>query len=267
MEKTKSFPNAYFSADNIRHALERYLQPDDQNNDLNAHYRIDTGKEAWVFDTEPQFFSEYRKKEHVNSTLKKSDKRISITIIYQKHNYTAIIVQAKTRDEIETVFEFFEEKYADSIFKKAGMLKDELIFIGHGRSPQWRDLKDHLSDQHHYRIEAYETGIRTGQSILNILDEMASKSSLAILIMTGEDRDEAGILKARPNVIHETGLFHGRLGFNKTIILLEEGTEEFTNISGIQQIRYSPGNIKETFGDVLAVLKRELSQDNQNNTN
>ncbi|HEX9510677.1 MAG TPA: nucleotide-binding protein [Puia sp.] len=267
MEKTKSYPDTYFSADNIKQVSERYLQPGDQNGELSVYYRIDTGDEAWVFDTEPQFFSEYRKKEHINSIFKKANKHISLTIIYQKNNYTAVTVQAKTRDEIETIFEFFEEKRADSIVKKADIPKDKLIFIGHGRSRQWRDLKDHLTDQHHYKIEAYETGIRTGQSILTILDEMASKSSLAILIMTGEDRDEDGVLKARPNVIHETGLFHGRLGFNKTIILLEEGTEEFSNISGIQQIRYSRGNIKETFGDVLAVLKRELSQDNQNHTN
>jgi hypothetical protein len=40
--------------------------------------------------------------------------------------------------------------------------------------------------------------------------------------------------------------------------MLEEGTEEFSNIAGIQQIRFAKGNIREAFGDVLAVLKREL---------
>jgi len=38
----------------------------------------------------------------------------------------------------------------------------------------------------------------------------------------------------------------------------EEGTEEFSNIHGLQQIRFSKGKIRETIGDVLAVLKREL---------
>ncbi len=65
-------------------------------------------------------------------------------------------------------------------------------------------------------------------------------------------------LNARPNVIHEIGLFQGRLGFNKAIVLLENGTEEFSNINGIQQLRFSKGNIKEVFGDILATLKREF---------
>ena len=58
--------------------------------------------------------------------------------------------------------------------------------------------------------------------------------------------------------MHESGLFQGKLGFSRAIILLEDGTEEFSNIAGLQQIRFSKGKIKESFGDVLAVLKREL---------
>jgi len=76
--------------------------------------------------------------------------------------------------------------------------------------------------------------------------------------MTGEDETKDGKLLARQNVVHEAGLFQGRLGFSQAIILLEEGTEEFSNIAGLQQIRFPKGKIRETFGDVLAVLKREL---------
>jgi hypothetical protein len=49
------------------------------------------------------------------------------------------------------------------------------------------------------------------------------------------------------------------LGFTKAIVLLEEGTEEFSNLHGVQQIRYGKENIKETFGEVLATLKREFN--------
>lgn len=76
--------------------------------------------------------------------------------------------------------------------------------------------------------------------------------------MTGEDKDVDGNLRALQNVIREVGLFQGRLGFSRAIVLLEKGTEEFSNLHGVQQIRYSSGNIKETFGEVLATLKREF---------
>jgi len=62
-------------------------------------------------------------------------------------------------------------------------------------------------------------------------------------------------------VIHELGLFQGRLGFRKAIVLLEDGVSEFSNINGVQQIHFSTNSIKETFGEILATLKREFGQE------
>jgi predicted nucleotide-binding protein len=59
---------------------------------------------------------------------------------------------------------------------------------------------------------------------------MLEESALAILVMTGEDELLDGKVHPRLNVVHEAGLFQGRLGFSRTLILLEEGTEEFSNI-------------------------------------
>src|SRR6266508_3821061 len=87
---------------------------------------------------------------------------------------------------------------------------------------------------------------------------MLLKSSLALLVMTGEDETTQGESRARQNVVHEIGLFQGRLGFSRAIVLVEEGVEVFSNLQGIEQIRYSKGNIKETFGSVLATLRREF---------
>jgi len=67
-----------------------------------------------------------------------------------------------------------------------------------------------------------------------------------------------GEFRARQNVVHETGLFQGKLGFSRAIVVVEEGVEVFSNLQGIDQIRYSKGNIKETFGAVLATLRREF---------
>jgi hypothetical protein len=43
-------------------------------------------------------------------------------------------------------------------------------------------------------------------------------------------------------------------------MLLEKDLDLFSNLDGIQYLEYSKGNIKETFGDVLATLKREFPQ-------
>jgi len=136
--------------------------------------------------------------------------------------------------------------------------QDDYVQIGHGGSKQWRDLKDHLSDLHGYEVEAYEVGARAGHAVRDVLEQMLAKSTFAVLVMTGEDETLEGTVRARQNVVHEAGLFQGRLGFSRAIVLLEQGTEEFSNIEGIDQIRYPRGRIRETFGDVLATLKREF---------
>jgi predicted nucleotide-binding protein len=66
-----------------------------------------------------------------------------------------------------------------------------------------------------------------------------------------------GSLQARMNVIHEAGLFQGRLGFSRAIVMLEEGCEEFSNVAGLGQIRFPRGNIAAAFEDVRRVLERE----------
>ncbi|MFD0988957.1 TIR domain-containing protein [Mariniflexile jejuense] len=253
MEKTKSYDSSYFSADIIKKVFNENVKESNRTS-----FRLRKEDESWEFDTENEFFAEYRKP-HLSSTIRKSNKDVSISLTYNLNSDTEVIVQANSRDEIESVFEIFESNFESSKYEKEKENKGPIVFIGHGRNPQWRDLKDHLSDQHGFKIEAYETGARAGHNIRDILDEMATKSSFAVLVMTGEDEDKDGNKKARPNVIHEIGLFQGRLGFSKAIVLLEEGTEEFSNLNGVQQLRFSKGRIKETFGDVLATIKREFN--------
>ena len=132
------------------------------------------------------------------------------------------------------------------------------VFIGHGRDPQWRDLKDHLQDQHGILVTAYELGPRAGLSVKEVLQKLLFESSFAVLILTGEDIHADGEVHARENVVHELGLFQGRFGFTRAVALLEKGVKEFSNIKGINQIRFTKGHIRETFGDILATIKREF---------
>jgi predicted nucleotide-binding protein len=61
---------------------------------------------------------------------------------------------------------------------------------------------------------------------------MLDAASFAFLIMTAEDEHADKTFHARRNVLHEIGLFQGRLTFEKAIVLLEEGCTEFSNIHG-----------------------------------
>ena len=184
--------------------------------------------------------------------------------IYKWHYYFEVSVGLPSFTDVDQVLVPFNREY-----ERCRLTVDQIIaasvrvFIGHGRSPAWRDLKDHLHEKHGVEVVAYETGARAGYQIQEVLEEMTSGSSMAFLVLTGEDIDREGLAHARENVIHETGLCQGKLGFKKSIVLLEEGCSEFTNIAGLQQIRFSKGNVKEVFGEVLAVIRREFGKNTE----
>ncbi len=138
----------------------------------------------------------------------------------------------------------------------APMVKKQ-VFIGHGRSLIWRELKDFLQDRLNLSWDEFNrvpvAGIANTARLSQILDD----AGIGFLVLTAEDESFDGKMQARMNVIHEAGLFQGRLGFTKAIILLEEGCEEFSNIQGLGQIRFPKGQIKTAFEEVREVLERE----------
>lgn len=131
------------------------------------------------------------------------------------------------------------------------------IFIGHGRSEAWRDLKEFIQDRLGLLWDEFNRIPIAGITNIARLSQMLNDAGIAFLILTAEDEKADGTIQARMNVIHEAGLFQGRLGFTKAIILLEEGCEEFSNIKGLGQIRFPKGNIKQAFEEIRQVLERE----------
>lgn len=131
------------------------------------------------------------------------------------------------------------------------------IFIGHGRSSIWRVLKDFLQDRLGLEWDEFNRESTAGKSIVKRLEEMLGQASFAFIIMTAEDEHSDGTFHARENVIHEAGLFQGRLGFEKAILLVEEGCAEFSNSHGLNQIRFPKGEILSKSEEIRRVLERE----------
>lgn len=287
MEKIKEYKNTIFSVETLKTAVEglealvkedtiqrtkSFVPQNEKLSDEEAflHYanremQIRVLDEMWKYDSEDEFFADYRKYNSENPNnyfcYKRSllNNHLNIESKSGSNSMISIRVTGHTnnRSIIERVFDTFEKDALNSKLPYE-LIEKPKIFIGHGRNNLWRDLKDHLHDKHSYEVVAYEIGARAGHAIRDILEEMLLKSSFAILVMTAEDETKDGKFRARQNVIHEIGLFQGRLGFNRAIILLEQNTEDFSNIHGIEQIRFSKGNIKETYGDILATVKREF---------
>lgn len=131
------------------------------------------------------------------------------------------------------------------------------VFIGHGRSGAWRELKDFVQDRLGLPWDEFNRVPVAGVTNITRLSEMLDASAIAFLVMTGEDEMADGGIQARMNVVHEAGLFQGRLGFTKAILLLEDGCSEFSNVQGLGQIRFPKGKIGAAFEEVRRVLERE----------
>lgn len=267
LKKKKEYKEVRFSADVLSAAISateeaaRHLKLKLSN----KNFEVAHDDSNWEYDHIEEFLAEYRRcngyaycwfsflgeKAHVEITF----------MVYPRT--TTVTVQAPQRVDIERIFSVFEKSVNVSKLKPLPRPPTPapaapIVFIGHGRSPVWRDLKDHLHDKHGIKVEAYETGARAGHTIRDILEDMVSKSTFALLVLTAEDEQADGTFRARQNVIHEAGIFQGRLGFSRAILLLEEGVEAFSNVQGVQYIRFSRNNIKETFGEVLATIRREF---------
>lgn len=257
MEKRKYYYNTRFPTNVIEEAHNLFLSKLDQGKEIDSpsDLSVTIGDESWCFNSRAEFLIKYPEAKHYSFDHIEQGNRLIISDYYLGSS-VSIVVRFPTRNDIEEVFRVFERNLDRSkIVVEADPIK---IFIGHGRNQQWRDLKDHLHERHGFEVVAYEIGPRAGRSVKEVLNDMLNKSNFALLVLTGEDQQADGELHARENVIHELGLFQGVLGFTRAIALLEEGVKEFSNILGINQIRFGKCNIRETFGDVLATIKREF---------
>jgi hypothetical protein len=131
------------------------------------------------------------------------------------------------------------------------------VFLGHGQSEPWKALQDYL-EASGVAVTSFEAQERAGKWTLGVIDALANESNMAFLVHTAEDEQADRHIRARQNVIHETGFFQGRVGIERAIVVREDGCESFSNIDGLSEIRFAAGDIWECFGRVLAVLRREF---------
>jgi predicted nucleotide-binding protein len=188
---------------------------------------------------------------------------------FRKTNFIVPVILDDVEDsEIPEYFKEQPDKYVDlrgksneeglrDLVSHISKMAGGKIFIGHGHARDWKDLKDFLQDRLDLECDDFEAEPPAGKSIEGRLVEMLNDARFAFLVMTAEDEHRDSSRHARENVIHEVGLFQGKLGFERAIILLEEGCAEFSNKSGIVHIPFRRGEISACFEEIRRILERE----------
>src|SRR6266403_337342 len=164
------------------------------------------------------------------------------------------------RDDIAEHQDFWETELAPKRIAEARPTpspKMNKVFLGHGGNPLWSRVHIHLKDELRLDVQAWETESRASKYPLDVLKQLLDSCTFAVLVQTGEDHTGDGKLRARQNVIHEIGLFQGRLGFEKVALVEQEGIESFSNIHGLQVIRFPGLKIEAAYYELDKMLVRE----------
>lgn len=127
-------------------------------------------------------------------------------------------------------------------------IKTNRIFISHGKSEEWRKLQAYIEKDLEYNTMELAQEANLGRTILQKLYEEAKKCSIAVIVMTGDDKTENGEIRARENVMHEIGFFQGIYGLNNVILLHESGVNIPSNIHGLVYIPFPKDTLEATFG-------------------
>ena len=132
------------------------------------------------------------------------------------------------------------------------------IFIGHGRSPEWLNLRIFLTQKLNLVCDEFNIEPNAGVQTASRIETMLAAARMAFLVMTAEDTHEDGSLHARENVIHEIGLFQAALGPKRAIVMIENGCSRFSNLDGLTTINFPPNDIMARSEQVRETLEREL---------
>jgi hypothetical protein len=79
------------------------------------------------------------------------------------------------------------------------------------------------------------------------LDQYLTRCSFAVCVLTAEDMSADGRRWARQNVVHEVGLFQGRYGFDRVMLLVEEGCDYAPPTAEPFTVPFPRGGVESTF--------------------
>ena len=130
------------------------------------------------------------------------------------------------------------------------------VFIAHGVDLQWQLLRQFIEEECHLPVRTYEPGEPTVDPGVE-LSGCLERCSFAACVLTARDQMSHGAGRAGQHIIHQAGLFHGRHGFGRVAMLVEEGCELFSNVGGLLRLDFPRGEIDTTFWRLRRMLSRE----------
>jgi hypothetical protein len=233
----------------LRAALEAFNRGCGEDTVGRRVLRLSRRNESWELERVDDFLEEYAR--GPCQALLQEESGEGVFSFRDDWGNVELTVRSSDLAEVRRVMAPLEQTAMETTFR---------VFIGHGPNPQWLALANHLREGHGYPVITYESLAEYGQPASQVLDLAARSASVALLVHTSELETVDGYRLAAPNVIHETGFFSAHLGADRALVLREISCRPFANIAGQTELRFSDGNIREVFGDVVAALRRHSGE-------
>ncbi|WP_242644956.1 PfkB family carbohydrate kinase [Streptomyces laculatispora] len=129
------------------------------------------------------------------------------------------------------------------------------VFVAHGRNPEWLAVKAFVERRFGLPVYSFESDAWGSRQVTEALADYMQRCSFAICVLTAEDTTGDGHLVARQNVIHEIGLFQGHCGFDRVLVLAEEGCESVPAVAAPYTITFPRNAIDKTFWHLDRALR------------
>ena len=129
------------------------------------------------------------------------------------------------------------------------------IFISHGKNPEWFAVQRFVEDRFASPVYSFESAPWGGHELSEALSKNLERCSLSVCVLTAEDFTGDGRKFARQNVIHEVGLFQGQHGFDRVVLLVEEGCDFVPQAAAPHTIQFPQNQIYQAFYQLAEIIK------------
>lgn len=132
----------------------------------------------------------------------------------------------------------------------------EGVFVAHGRNPDWLAVKAFVEQRYGIPVYTFESQSWGSRPITEALQDYLHRCTFAICVLTAEDTTTDGTALARQNVIHEIGLFQGRHGFDRVLVLTEDGCDSLPDTADANTVAFPRHAIDKAFWHIDRALLR-----------
>ncbi|MER7009712.1 PfkB family carbohydrate kinase [Dactylosporangium sp. NPDC000555] len=130
------------------------------------------------------------------------------------------------------------------------------VFLSHDGTPPSLDLREFLEID--CRLTVFELDRSDSQiPVADAMRMILTKCSFAVCVLTVGAATADGQGRADQDVVHQAGIFHGRYGFGRVAMLVEDGCEMFSNAAGLIRLPFPRGRVDATFLEIERMLVRE----------